>query len=421
MTRGFAGAVFGILGWSLVASCSLFGDDDDNDNNNDNNRDDDDDDDKNTGGSGNGSGGEGGGAVADGPWWENTKETTLKPCASLEGIDVSCGQNSVGKQRKMVSMILVMDKSGSMTEPFAGEGGPSRWDELKGALSTAMGEVKGAMNFGLVLYPNQDIGQEETDAEKACAVTADGKIDVPLGLGNETVPAMVDVLNDTTPGGGTPIATGLTKAHAYFQQQIAEGLPGDKYVLLATDGGANCNSAFKGSGCSPEVCTFNLDRNSFDTNLCGPNPLGCLDDQAVLDEIEALAADGIKTYVVGIPGSEPYSEVLDNFAVAGETALEGEDRYYRVGGDASLVDTFRTITVDLVKDCEIELDEPAQDPDRTNVAVNCELQTPSEEDDQSGWSMSDDFTKIYITGEKCNEIKKGVDRIDVFVGCTTIR
>ena len=55
----------------------------------------------------------------------------------------------------------------------------------------------------------------------------------------------------------------------------------------------------------------------------------CLDDARTLNAIQAFHAQGIKTYVVGIPGSSPYAALLDQLAVAGGNRASGNHRLLR--------------------------------------------------------------------------------------------
>ena len=94
---------------------------------------------------------------------------------------------------------------------------------------------------------------------------------------------------------------------------------GAKYVLLATDGGPNGNTV----PCEKASCTANIDRNELSDpsiNYCDPMYEGarqCLDSAATVDQLSAMAAQGIKTFVVGVPGTLPYKNTLDAMAVAG--------------------------------------------------------------------------------------------------------
>ena len=72
---------------------------------------------------------------------------------------------------------------------------------------------------------------------------------------------------------------------------------GDKYVLLATDGGPNGNGSLN---CDKTTCTVNIDRNETGgaINYCSASvvadgPKSCLDDQATVAQLSAMATAGI--------------------------------------------------------------------------------------------------------------------------------
>src|SRR5690606_31552449 len=89
-----------------------------------------------------------------------------------------------------------------------------------------------------------------------CEMPDDIEMNVPIGSGSEAVDLIVEQLDNTVPGGGTPTARALERALEYFTSGEGASLDGDKFVLLATDGGPNCNSVLE---CGADLCTYNLD------------------------------------------------------------------------------------------------------------------------------------------------------------------
>jgi hypothetical protein len=194
-------------------------------------------------------------------------------------------------------------------------------------------------------------------------------------------------------------------------------------VLLATDGGPNCGSV--DTKCTADRCTPNLDGLCDAGNCCDEVGAGayCLDDAAVVEQLEALAAAGIPTFVVGIPGTEKYAKYLEGFAVAGGvTNPNAPPSYYAVsaeGGVEQLTQTFVDITTHLVRSCEVDLGEPPSDKKLVNVAVDCQV-VPFE--DGAGWDIDpDDSTKLLIAGDACDQLQnQGAQRVDVVYGCPTV-
>lgn len=342
-------------------------------------------------------------------------------CEGLEELK-GCGESSVEAEFRTTNILLVIDKSGSMTDKPTGFE-VNKWEALNKALSEALPDVADEMNFGLVLYPYSEEEEipELCTGDICCVAPTASTINVPIEQGTKSVPKILRALRDTSPGGGTPTASALRAAYDYFTKGLGRTLKGDRYVLLATDGGPNCNAL---NTCDGDTCTPNLDGQCDIANCCDGQGAYCLDDRSVVEQIEALKDAGISTFVIGIPGTEQYADYLNEFAVAGGVPNQGGDTdYYAVSakdGVQALTQTFKDITTHLVRECEIPLESEAPDRNKVNVAVNCEL-VPH--DDGDGWEISEDDAKLLIIkGDTCDKIQEeGVRRIDVFFGCNTIR
>ncbi|HET9957681.1 MAG TPA: vWA domain-containing protein [Polyangiaceae bacterium] len=360
-------------------------------------------------------------------------KTDMNACESLPGLDEACATTGKQADFRTVNMLVVIDKSGSMTDTPEGFD-RDKWSALQTALPTALGEVATQMNFGLLLYPFDPAGIPLDDCAKlgnCCSLPqAPEAINVPILPGDEAVPQIKQALTDASPGGGTPTAAALHAAYTYFTSGAGAKLEGDKFVLLATDGGPNCNTSLS---CEAERCTTNLDRRPDGSSqctkkdgasCCDGNPDRCLDDANVTKEIEALSRANIPTFVVGIPGTEVYSEYLNAFAEAGGKADPNSTtaKYYEVkakGGVSGLTGVFSTITTQLVHSCDIPLDEPPPDSNKVNVAVDCEVMRAD-----TDWELlqSEEPNIIRLKGSLCDRVQAdGVKRVDVILGCQSIR
>ncbi len=372
------------------------------------------------------SGGNGGAAGAS----SGGSDSTPAACPDL-GLDKECGTSSQTADIKTVNMMLVIDKSGSMEDTPSGFD-DSKWASLGSALKDSLTSVADQMNFGLLLYPyDPAAGDEQTDV--TCAVPDDSSaVRVPVGEGTSTVPDIVKTVTATQPSGGTPTAAALNAAYEYFVNGDGASLTGDKYVLLATDGGPNCNSLNTSCESDAEKCTINLDNRCTGRPNCCIHPTTkmvqseqCLDDDEVIRSIEKLAEAHIPTFVVGIPGTEAYASYLDAFAVAGGKENPAGPKYYAVsadGGVEGLTDVFSTIVTQLVHSCDIPLDQPPDDLEKVNVAIDC-MVAPKEEAD-GGWDIDTSETPniLKLKGVTCEGVQtNGAKRVDLFYGCQTIR
>jgi hypothetical protein len=370
--------------------------------------------------------------------------TGFDPTTYCNGLfkDQSCSQTQVQADVRNVNMLLILDESGSMSDRPAG--GSTKWEIMRQALRATLKSVETEINFGLLLFPYAPGGipLNSTLPSETCAVP-DGAaaINIPINPDPTAGPAqLLDILGmvDTqTPSGGTPTARALQLAYDYFTTGDGRTLPGTRWVILATDGGPNCNSALT---CDAAHCTQNIDKKcSPGVNCCDGSANGfiCLDDIAATSEISSLAAVGVKTFVVGIPGSEAYSSALNNFAVAGQMANPdpaAAEKYYAVSGTATLqdlTDVFFFITTQLVKTCDIELTTPPPNPDKVNVAIDCAAQNQvatgtAQDAGLDGYYIQypatlQDKAVLHLVGAPCTHVQtQGVYHVDVIAGCQRI-
>jgi hypothetical protein len=341
--------------------------------------------------------------------------------------DKSCGASQVNATSVPVNVLLVIDKSGSMKDPL---GGTSRWNAMKMALAAALDKVKGTMSFGLEFFPNG------TSDQQACEVPAgEAAIVLPIGSGSGTVPQIVQAFDTNHPAGGTPTAAALARAYDYFTAGAGKSLTGDRFVLLATDGGPNCNPSLT---CGTATCTLNLDdaqrscgprlADGSAANCCDakiPNgPSNCLDDSTTVAQIGRLAAANVKTFVVGIAGTEAYAKSLDQFAAAGGVANpDAPPSYFAVteaGGVAGLTAVFSKITTRLITTCRLQLQSVPPDTMLLNVSVDGAV-VPSGTD---GWhlDMSTTPPTVVLDGSTCAKVQmNGANSVQIVYGCPTIK
>jgi hypothetical protein len=346
---------------------------------------------------------------------------SVPACDGFEGLD-ECGVTSVEASFSAANVLLVIDKSSSMDDKPQGFE-LKKWDALKAALEQALNEVNPELSFGLLLYPFGSQAQIPLDCFDGCCEVPTGAEAIQVGVtaGESGKSQIMQALADTGPGGGTPTAAALDAALSYFTEGDGKSLKGDRYVLLATDGGPNCDPA---NTCDAEHCTPNLDGLCEDGNCCDGEGAYCLDDAAVVQKLEALAAAGISTFVVGIPGTEKYAQYLDAFAVAGGvTNPSAPPSYYAVaasGGVEQLTQTFVDITTHLVRSCDVDLGEAPRDKKLVNVAVDCQIVPFA---DGAGWDINaDEPSQLVIAGEACDKLQaEGAQRVDVVYGCPTVK
>lgn len=246
------------------------------------------------------------------------------------------------------SLFLVVDRSGSMSSAAPGYG-TTRWAALVDAISTLTSELEESIEFGLMLFP-----------DRATDDCGPGVVHVDPAYGRAgLINGVLDEF-ESSPLGPTPTADTLAAARAYLAPRVA---PDRKIaVVLATDGGPNCNASL-----DPLTCTC----TTIGVDTCADflDGSGCLDNVDTVAEVAALQALGIDTYVIGIPGVEDFGWVLDQMAQAGGTALGGETDFYAAYDIDALQAAFDDIGRRL-SSCTLTLDEvSAADAARIEVLV----------------------------------------------------
>ena len=346
--------------------------------------------------------------------------------------DEPCGAEVISATHTQVNVLLVIDKSGSMGERMDPDGpetddNPVKWSSMDTALTESLTAVQEHLWLGLVLYPHP----AETAATACEMATDDSAIRVEVAEGTTTVSDILAEVDTVTPSGGTPTAAALAGALEYFTNGAGSSLEGDKYVLLATDGGPNCNADLS---CGPEACTRNLDgtcpEGAPNDNCCDESIAGagaeCLDAEGALEQVQALQDAGIGTFVVGIPGSDvdEYVAVLNDMAeVGGYENPSGATAYYAVsatGGTQGLTEVLIEITRELITSCELQLDSTPPDLDKINVELDGNI-VPQE--DENGWVLDTSTSPptVRLVGSTCAHVEDvGVESVDLTFGCPTV-
>jgi hypothetical protein len=341
-------------------------------------------------------------------------------------LEEPCGARLASSELKTANLLVLLDKSESMSSPF-GTSVTTRWDATKSALSEALNGMR-ILNVGLDLFPAAEVpfscGTGMPGGSDPCCATQDptAALEVPIGSGRERVAEILFKLDSTSPAGGTPMAAALRRAYYQFTTGPGAALAGDKYVLLVTDGGPNCNPNVA-TECGPSQCTRNLDGIAADCTSTGPSCCNsptlytsCLDDEAVRAEIERLLGVGVSTFVVGIPGSEPYLAQLNAFAQAGghaQPASISGATYYEAAEPSQLTEMLRDIMASLVPTCELPTAVPIGDPSNVFVFKDC-VRIPD-----TDWCAWGGTKLITLQGATCEQSKLTGERsFDYMYGCS---
>jgi hypothetical protein len=320
-----------------------------------------------------------------------------------------CVGDAVTPNPVPANILLLVDTSGSMEDEFEppeldmlepGAEVPepeSKWELTRAALTEAFTALPLHTKLGLVLFPDT----EAEDAEPGCF----GKrVALPLSdLSNtEAASSFIGELQTVIPAGDTPTHDAYDFA---LQHLLGTALEGNQYIVLITDGAPS-----RSLGCLTRTARF-----------ADPTPL-----------IEATSAAfdvGVRTYVVGSPGSEEpgFNDMdprisLSEMALAGRTGLsncqvEGPDFcHYDMSQELDLGRALTDVLVAIAGEatgCTFDLPAPpdGQELNRDQVNVVVEGQdgsvTPVFKDATGladcveGWRYSEDESQVELCSSSC--------------------
>ncbi|HLK41211.1 MAG TPA: vWA domain-containing protein [Polyangiaceae bacterium] len=317
------------------------------------------------------------------------------------GNDGSCMGAEIVLNLNAPNLYFVLDHSTSMNEM-------GKWANMRTVVSDLMAQIGPGARFGTAMFPPPP-GSDECGPGVEVMSVRQG--DTQGNTANAFLAATASM-----PNGGTPTAATLRA----LRPKLAALGPGT-FVILATDGGPNCNDSLS---CQVGSCTLNIDGATGCTqggprNCCAtppnPNGLGCLDGTATAEAAAELDTAGVQTFVMGIPGSAPYSTVLDEVAVAGGTARSTEPLYFRVDtpDTGALSVALAQIAMQTGAGCTFSLKSPAMHPDGAQVSVGGAGVAPGGQD---GWSLAG--STLTLGGASCNGARNaGAAAVKLIDGC----
>jgi hypothetical protein len=352
-----------------------------------------------------------------------TDEPPVNGGASDDGVvspDDACAKSTDTALPLSSILQLVVDTSGSMDWPpgwapatpdDSKPPGATKWEITRDALLKAVESLPADTSLGVNFYPN--VEQEG----ETCLLN---DVALPLQLlgkkGSSARAAWQTAAGDVVPVGATP-----THGAYLFGLQLlaASSLPGNKFILLITDG--------------TPTCTIDCACNE------GNEPV---DSQPLIEEAVAARASGVRTFVIGSPGSENTREVLSQLASEGGTAKAScadagpvfchFDMTSEANLAAALGRALQQIATSL-RSCEYPIPAPPAgqvlDPELVNVLYTPQGgptttlgRDPSENDCLEGWQYSPDGQNIVLCGDACDAVRADPQStIEVLFGCQTVK
>lgn len=266
-------------------------------------------------------------------------------------------------------VMLVLDRSGSMMNTFAG-GMVSMWTALRDALRVTLPAVNQTMQIGGLFFP--------VDGARECEVPAVAGVRPAKG----NVPLLLTTLDSVEPIGATPTLQAVRVASEVLLSRRTSNTA--RAMVLATDGAPSCST------------------------------LG-----ETLAEIERAADGGVPTYVVGLQtsGVPGLVTALNQMAVAGRRPRDGARRFFSAESGAELQRAFTTIR-DQVGACSFLTDSvPSLDGGAMTVTLGGVL-VPFDESGVTGWRWTDRPNgELVLQGADCQRAIAQPSLLNVVVSC----
>lgn len=329
--------------------------------------------------------------------------------------DAACATTTVTARRAPANILFIVDRSGSMncnppplttsqaceqSPVTADTGQPTKWSITRDALKAAIAAMPPEDSAGLTYF----------NVDNDCAVQ--DTPNVPVKPVTAAHVALLDQsLDNTTPEGLTPIVGGVTLGYHHLHTST---FVGRKFLVLITDGQETCAPDQK------------------------PGFLG--------KTVPDAAAVGIRTFVIGAPGSEPSRSFLSQMAYAGRTARTPTCNKSPTPPDLGdchfdLTNTGLDLATELGKALEAvskealscEYDVPKSeggtvDYGKVNVlyapASGAALTIPQDASkdcpNADGWQYSADKQRIVLCGPSCEKVKADQGgSVSIALGCVT--
>ena len=301
---------------------------------------------------------------------------------------------------KTVDVLVVFDRSGSMSRQF---GGSTRFDAAKDLLTEMAWVYQQRIRFGYQQFP-QPGGCGPGRPLSSCCAEAPS---VPVGplAAHRLEQAMMEA---APVDGNTPTPQALRLALAYFST-LADGVS-ERYVLLSTDGDPTCMATV--------VLGEDVVRSA--ERIAGP----CLDALAAVAELRAA---GIKVIVLGIgnevvPGKQGAPSCLEEIARAGGAARTGTTgpAFFAATNPKELERALQRIFGAVIQPtCVVALEQRA--PNAANVKLFFDDQeVPFRPNGGDGWSWvtGKEGEALQVSGSPCEQLERLlVQQVDVRQGC----
>jgi hypothetical protein len=320
----------------------------------------------------------------------------------------ACVGQEAGTERSPAILELLVDTSTSMDEDAPGSD-RSKWIETRRVLLDGIDSMPNTTSVGVVFYPDVD-----TNAPTCFDREADVAVE-PLGAGSSPQRAQIrEAFRAESPRGSTP----THDAYRYALDELARvNRTGERFLVLITDGTPTYALDCQGSG-TPQ-------------NPADPAPL--------VPEAASALGRGMRTFVIGSPGSEGARTSLSQMAEAGGTATPGcshtgqpyychfdmtQEEDFSRGLEAAIA-SISGLALSCAYDVPVPPNGGTLDPSKVNVLFTPEggaeelIPQSAPGACSDGWQYSADQRQILLCGDTCDRVKASNGQMSLQFGCTT--
>ena len=337
---------------------------------------------------------------------------------NIIGIDAGCVNASIQGQLRPTSLLFILDRSGSMNCNLPEDGQstadcdafpvsrfadqPTKWELTLSALRSTLNELAstGRVRVALSAFPVEG---------SACTVAKVPQLPF-VALTPDSVEDITAALELLAPYGNTPLVGATILGYQYLLDEMRQdALSGESFVVLITDGRETC---------SP----------------------GDVDKLLKTDAPTALEKLGVRTYVIGVPGSEQAREFLSSLAEAGGTVRSADCYYGPLDTDGNChfdMTTSRNFGADLVASllqinaevlsCSFSIPETTGgtpvDLTQVNVSLNGQsipfIASEPCNSATEGWQYTPGNASIRLCGAACAKAQQPGSDVSIILGCAT--
>ena len=341
----------------------------------------------------------------------------------------ACSKWTRQGEKVPTSIEFVVDVSGSMLSTAPTTADQTKWAITKAALGNAIDALPSSTGVGMLFFPNRATTPNTTGEAQPVSNCLNTDAMIPLVLlgaaGSGQRVALANGLASATPAGGTP--THDAYDYALSRNGLIDGgeHPGHRYMVLITDGQPTISKGCVGTG---------------ETNYP-------VDYHPIVAEIATADSSGVRTFVIGAPGSERNDATnedvrywLSEAARTGGTSVTpdcsdtGTPNYCHF--DMSTAPDFAagftnalTSIASQVASCSYSVPLPAQgqtlDLDKINVILTTAAQEyylmlrAGSSDCTEGWYLDGD-KNVVLCSDTCKQIRSdNPASLNLLFGCAT--